>query len=123
MNNAFVDDKDELVIDTSVVLRERQTELTNLVTAINELAKNENWQVLKKLLFDGLVEKIDRQLTAEVKKNELNPTEIYRLQGQLVWAKRYSDLYKLAETYKLELNQITKKLNENAPIRTSRPYD
>ena len=123
MNNAFVDDKDELVIDTSVVLRERQTELTNLVTAINELAKNENWQVLKKLLFDGLVEKIDRQLTAEVKKNELNPTEIYRLQGQLVWAKRYSDLYKLAETYKLELNQITKKLNENAPIRTSRPYN
>ena len=116
MNNAFVDDKDELVIDTSVVLRERQTELTNLVTAINELAKNENWQVLKKLLFDGLVEKIDRQLTAEVKKNELNPTEIYRLQGQLGWAKRYSDLYKLAETYKLELNQITKKLNENATI-------
>jgi len=113
MNNAFIDEPD-LVIDTTVLLRERQTELTNLIEAINELAKNEAWKTLKKLLFDGLVEKIERQLNAEVKKTQLNPIEIYRLQGQLSWAKRYSDIYKLAETYKQELNQITKKLNASS---------
>lgn len=117
MNNAiFMVDSEELVVDTTVLLRQRQAELTKIIEAINSLAKQPEWQSLKELVFDGLVEKLEKSLQQEAKKTELLPAEIYRLQGQLLWAKRYSDLYKLAEAYKLELNNLTKKLNENGPI-------
>lgn len=113
MNNArFVEE--EVIVDTTVLLRQRKTELLKIIKAIDNLSKNPDWQDLKKLLFDGLVEKLEKNLQAESKKNELQPPEIYRINGQLLWARRYSDLYKLAEAYKAELNNITKKLNENA---------
>ncbi len=105
---------DDIVVDTNVILRERKVVLLKMIGAIDSLSKNKEWQVLKELVFDGAVEKLEKNLLMEVKKNELQPIQIYRLQGQLLWAKRYSDIYKLAEDYKLELNQITKKLNENA---------
>lgn len=110
MNNAFLDD--EIVVDTTVLLRERKVELTRIIEAVNHLASNEDWQVLKELLFDGQVEKLEKNLLAEAKNIDLNAPKIQRLNGQLEMAKRF-DLYKLAETYKLELNHITKKLNEN----------
>lgn len=114
MNNANLGMEEEIVVDTTVFLRQRKTELVKIIEAINNLSKNDDWQVLKGLVFDGMVEKLEKTLQAEAKKIELNAPEIYRLNGQLTWAKRYSDLYKLAETYKAELNNITKKLNENA---------
>lgn len=100
--------------DTTVILRQRQTELLKIIEALQGVIKTDQWQVLKELMFDGLVESLQRRLQTEASKNELNSPEIYRLNGQLLWAKRYSDLNKLTETYKVELNQITKKLNENA---------
>jgi hypothetical protein len=102
--------------DNTIILRERLTELTKIIGAINALADRDEWKVLKELVFDGQVERIEKSLLSETKLNELQPAEIYRLQGQLVWARRYSDLYKLAETYKAELINITKKLNENGTI-------
>src|SRR6185295_15648405 len=121
MNNSqLINDDEEIVVDTTVILRERKTELLKIIAAINALAKNADWNTLKELVFDGLVEKLEKNLQVEVKKNELLPPEIYRLNGQLLWAKRYSNLYKLAEVYKVELNNISKKLtqetNENATI-------
>lgn len=114
MNNSQIILEEELVVDTTVILRERKTELVKIIEAINKLAKNDSWQTLKEIVFDGLVESLQKRLRVECEKNELNAPEIYRLNGQLQWARRYSDLYKLAETYKIELNNITKKLNENA---------
>jgi len=114
MNNALLIEEDELAIDTTVVLKERRAELMKLLGAIDNLSKNPDWQTVKELVFDGMTEKIEKSLQAEAKKNELCTPEIYRLQGKLNWAQRYSDVYKLAEVYKLELNQLTKKLNANA---------
>lgn len=105
---------EEIVVDTTVLLRERKTELFKIVEAVDHLSKNLDWQVLKELVFDTLVAKVEKSLELESKKNELNTAEIYRLQGKLEAVKRYSDLYKLAESYKAEINQITKKLNDNA---------
>lgn len=110
MNNAKFVDEEEITVDNSL-LRQRKATLIKLIEAINELSKNKDWQIMKDLLFDGLVEKIERNLLAEAKQNKLNDPEIYRLQGQLTWAKRYSDPYRLAETYRIELGEITKRLN------------
>lgn len=110
MNNARLE-LDEPV-DLVSPLTERKIELTRMIEAINRLAPNPDWQTLKELLFDGQVEKIEKQLLLEAKNLELNAQKIQRLNGNLEWAKRF-DLYKLAETYKVELNSITKKLNEN----------
>lgn len=115
MNNArLLDDEPELVVDTTVSLQERKIKLTRMLEAINNLSKDENWHVLKELLFDPAVKILENNLRVESEKFELLLPAIYRLQGQLSQARRYSDLYKLAETYKLEINSITKKLNENA---------
>lgn len=113
MNNSFLKDEEE-VIDNSGVLYKRKTELTKIIESINSLSKNPNWQILKELVFGKVEERLEKSIQVEAKKNELQPAEIYRLQGQLLWAKRYSNIYKLAEAYKIELDNITKKLNENA---------
>lgn len=119
MNNSFIATEnilDEPIIDTSAILRQRQTELLEIIKAIETISKSSEWQSLKRLIFDNKLEGLEKQLKIESTKNELNAPEIYRLNGQLIWAKRYSDFYKLAEVYKTELNNITKKLNENATI-------
>jgi len=122
VNNSFLQEmfEDAVVADTTVILRERKEELTKIVEAINHLAQTADWQLLKDRVFDGQVEKIKKNLQLESEKSELQPTKIYRLQGELEWAKRYSDLYKLAETYKVEINNITKKLNDYDSSGTSR---
>lgn len=111
MNNARFVDEEEITIDNTL-LRQRKATLIKLIEAINELSKNKDWQVMTDLLFKGLVEKTEKNLLSEAKQNKLNDPEIYRLQGQLIWAKRYSDLYRLAETYRIELGDITKRLNQ-----------
>lgn len=119
MNNGFLQD-DEVVIDTTVVLRERQVKVIKIIEAINALSSREEWRVLKDLIFDGALKRVEDSLQTESRKDELFVPTIYRLQGELKWAKKYSDLYKLAETYKVELESINKKLtkenNENGTI-------
>lgn len=116
MNNAQIETEAEWTeVDMTPTLQERKGVLVRLIEAINKLSKNEDWHTLKELLFDGQLELLEKQLLSEAKLNELNDPKIYRLQGNLEWARRF-DLYKLAETYTKELNGITKKLNENAPI-------
>ena len=109
MNNGQIEIDEE--IDLTPGLQERKSTLLRLIEAVDNLSKNESWHTLKQLLFDGQIEKLEAQLLNEAKTNELNSSKIYRLQGNLEWARRF-DLYKLAETYKKELNGITKKLNE-----------
>lgn len=110
MNNArFEIEKEE--IDLSESFEKRKGELLKILEAIDNLSKNQDWQILKEFLFDGQTEKIERALLNEAKNIEINASKIHRLNGNLEWAKRY-DLYKLAETYKIELNNVNKKLNE-----------
>jgi len=115
MNNAQIEiDADwNEVPDMTPSLQEKKAVLLRLIEAIDKLSSNEDWQTIKELLFDEQVEKLEKQLLNEAKAIELLSPKIYRLQGNLEWARRF-DLYKLAETYKAELNQVTKKLNENA---------
>lgn len=116
MNNSFIaienvslnEDKKDI---NKPFLRAKETKLTAVIEAIVRLANNEDWLLLKEEVFDGVVESLKKQRDTEVEKKPLNGPVIHSLNGQLVWAKKYSDILTLAEIYKLELVNIRKVLN------------
>lgn len=119
MNNSYIafGSLEADMVDTTV-LRQKQQELLKIIEAVSKVANSGEWKQLRELVFDKQVERLEKELKSASLQNELNSPEIYRLQGKITWAKRYSDFYKLTETYKTELKQITLKLetNENATI-------
>ena len=84
-------------------IRDRQQVLIESITAIDEVLKTKAWQTLKELVFDSRVESLKRQLLSEAEADEPNLKRMYRLQGELTWARRYSDLKSYAEKLSSEL--------------------
>ena len=107
MNNSQVEvDIAESKDSREVSLIQRQGELVKIVEALRRVADSEDWHVLKKLVFDGVIETLERQLKSEAQKAEVVTPELYRLQGQLVWARKYADLHKLSEFFKNQVEGI-----------------
>ena len=96
-------------------LQKQLGELAQIVEAINRVEASEDWQKLKKLLFDDTVKNIERQSQLEVNKSKVDLPAIYRLQGQLVWAKKYSDLRKLSEAFRQQIENLKNQINEKNP--------
>ena len=96
-------------------LQEKQGELAQLVEAINRVDTGEDWRKLKELLLDGIVEKLERQLKDEARKDEISLPKLYRLQGQIEWARRYTNLKKIADDKRLELESIKKQIYGSDP--------
>src|SRR3990167_7650819 len=96
-------------------LQEKQGELARLVEAINRVEANEDWQKLKELFLDRVVEKLERQLKDEAKKDEVSLPKLYRLQGQIEWAKKYTNLKKISDDKRLELENFKKQIHESNP--------
>lgn len=111
MNNSFIAQQNvnlslEEPQDKSEAIQEKQAVLTRIIEAIETINQTSEWKTLKVIIFDDLEKSIERRLKAESEKTELSPSEIYRLQGQLLWARKYADFKKLAEIYKLELTKL-----------------
>ena len=87
-------------------LQKQQGESTQLVEAINRVENSDDWRKLKELLLDGVVTSLEKSLRSESEKRELNLPEIYRLQGQLGWARKYTNLGKLVEVKRKEIENI-----------------
>ena len=85
-------------------LQEKQGELAKLIETINRVEANEDWRKLKELFLNGVVDKLERQLRDEAAKREVHLPNIYRLQGQIEWAKKYTNLKKISDDKRLELN-------------------
>lgn len=114
MNNSLLEiEEDKKSEDIKPLIRKKQSELLKIIETLEAVASSKEWKLLDEYIFSKQVDSIKKRLETESTKNELQPAEIYRLNGQLLWAKRYSNLYKLAEVYKAELNNLTQKLNEN----------
>ena len=116
MNNSFIALENNEVLEDEKIdrlpwLRNRQGELTKTIEAINRIAVSSDWGILKSEVFEGLVESLEKKLRIESEKEQLNSSEIHRLQGQLIWAKKYSDFNQLAEFFKIELLNIKKQIN------------
>ena len=96
--------------DATPALRVKETELVAKIEALESISINPDWITLKIKVFDGVVESLKKQRDHEVEKKPLNGPVIHSLNGQLAWAKKYSDILGLASIYKLELQNVRKKL-------------
>lgn len=119
MNNSKIafDNVEEGFIDRRETLLIQQGTLTQIVEAIKGVELSTDWQKLKRLVLDDVVENLESKLFAEVSRKEINTSEIYRLQGQLEWAKKYADLHKLAESFKQQVDNLKKLNNEQTNPR------
>lgn len=97
--------------DDTPILRAEEEKLIKIIQAIEAVASSPEWETLKELVFDGVVESLDRQKAAETNKQPINTDKIHSLNGQLAWAKRYSNFTTLGEAYRLRLREIKGKLN------------
>lgn len=92
--------------DLSPAMRQKETELLEILDAINHIKASNYWKLLHEKVLTGVLAGLQRRI-----RSEKNPTEIYRLQGQIVWAEKYTDLDKLAQAYQNELSLVRKQLN------------
>ena len=114
MDNSFIaqNNIEEEPQDLRPQLREREAEFVKIIEALGQVEAADGWQKLKELLWDDVVEKLERLIVFEARAKEINTPELYRLQGQLAWAKRYSNLEELRNIFKVELKNIKKSLND-----------
>ena len=92
-------------------LQEKRASLTRSIEALQKVANLRDWTVLRDEMFDGVVESLERELRTESLKKDLDNSKIHSLQGQLVWARKYTDLKSLADGLKVELKRIKKLLH------------
>lgn len=103
MNNALVnllEDEEIPQLNEAEIAR-----LTRLIEAIDGVLRTKDWQTLEELHFTQETDRVERLLLSEAKK-DLNDREIYRLQGEMKWAKRYADIRKWAEFLKNQLENL-----------------
>lgn len=113
MNNSKIAfDNLEKETDRTSVLEKERGRLARIVEAINGVESSDEWQKLKSLVFNNVLETLEKQLKDEASKLELNAPEIYRLQGQLLWARKYLDLKEFVRWYKYQLENINNQINE-----------
>ena len=67
---------------------------------------------LKKEIFDGVVETLEKAQKVEASKDKPDLSILTNINGQLVWARKYTDLKKMADILMVRLNEIRKKLNQ-----------
>lgn len=121
MNNSKIALDNEEVLDIpdkSQILRQHEKKLIKLIEAIERVSHTSDWKILNDHLFDDLVGSLERRLSQEASKDNIDLPTTYRLQGQIVWAKKFSDFRKLADSFRSELSNIRKQLGTeplNAP--------
>lgn len=115
MNNSKIafDNLEEEEEEKSFILQKQQGELSQIVEAINRVEQSQDWQKLKRLVLDGVLETLERQLKSEAQKPEVVTPELYRLQGQLAWARKYADLKKLSEFFRNQIEGIKHQLKSD----------
>lgn len=111
MNNSFITAEREEPIDKSEKLRARESELVKIIEAIKVTEGSPEWSTLKSYVFDGVLDSLERRMASEANKMPLDDKEIYKLQGQIAWAKKYSKLDTLANAFRLELINVRSQLN------------
>lgn len=89
-------------------LRAREAELVKIIDAIKGIVGTAEWSTLKLLVFDGEVERYEKQVSLAAKSATIDTSHLYRLQGQLVHSRRFSKLEELADAFRLELINVRK---------------
>lgn len=98
---------DEEAFDRKPLLRQRETELTAIIEALEAISGSEYWAVLENMLFIPERNKLQRQLG-----KENNPTVMYRLQGKLEQANK--SIADQIQVHRFELQKVRKQLDGKA---------
>ncbi len=103
MNNAFQlsEEKEEVVEEH---INEQVNNLSIILDALQNVEGSSYWKLLQQHLFGPELSKVKSQL-----EKEKEPIEMYRLQGEIKWAKRY-DFPTLIEKYRTTLQALKRKL-------------
>lgn len=101
MNNALVKTKEPETIDRTPWLKQQEAELIKIIEAIQNIKQSNFWKLLREKVFDGVVTSIQQKL-----QDEKDEKELYRLQGQMAWAGKFTDLDKLEKVYRDQLEII-----------------
>lgn len=106
MNNSRITLDTEQVTDLLPKLKEEESRVVRIIEAIQGASQTKEWSTLKNEVFDKLVGSLERDLRTEAKRDDPDPKKLNRLSGELKWAEKYSDLSKLEESYRLQLQRI-----------------
>lgn len=96
-------------------LREEEGKLVKIIEALNTIADSKEWSTLKNTVFDGVVETLEKQLKAEASKDDPDKMVLAKINGQLVWARKYADLESLSNVFRLQLTQVRTLLYGKTP--------
>lgn len=119
MNNSFLKTESTPIalenVEPTQQLEEREAVLRSLIEAISTIRSSQEWRTLKKLVLDGKVESLTRELLSEARSDTPNQCKLAKLAGELRWAERFSDLEKLEALYRTEITKIKTKLHGKTP--------
>ena len=101
---------DDPIIDITPTLRAKEANLMTIIESLKNIATNRDWMILQERIFNEVVENLEKRLLSEAKKRPLDEGEIYSLNGQLTWARKYADLNKMVKDYWNELTNVRKQL-------------
>lgn len=111
LDNVF----DEPEVDRKPQLREQESELVKIIEALGKVAGSKDWSTLKNTVFAGVVETLETKLKAEASKDDPDKMVLAKINGQLVWARKYVDLDSLTNVFRLQLTQVRTLLYGKTP--------
>lgn len=101
---------DDPVIDITPTLRAKESNLMAIIESLKIIATNRDWMILQERIFNEVEKNLEKRLLSEAKKRPLDEGEIYSLNGQLIWARKYADLNKMVKDYWNELTNVRKQI-------------
>lgn len=101
-----IDDRGQT--DNTEWYKKRQQEILAILAALRNINGSKYWKTLDELLWKDIVRSLENTL-----RNTSDEKQIYRLQGQLVWARSFSDFSKLIARFENELRGISSQLTEH----------
>lgn len=97
-------------IENTELYRERHAELIKIVEAFASLEKSKEWEVLKELVFDKELERIENRIKSESLASEIDTIKLYRLQGRREFAKQFCDVKRYVDFLVKQLEELKKHL-------------
>lgn len=111
LSQVQVDLADGFREDLGPRLQAEEARLLRISEAIQGIGQSKEWSTLKTEIFDTLVNVLEKDLKTEAEKMDCDPSKLNRITGKLEWARKYSDLSKLGNEYRVQLSNVRRNLN------------
>lgn len=99
---------EESAYDVVPHLREQQTEVVQVLEALEAVNRSKHWQTLQSKVFQSSLDVLQKAI-----RNEKDPKELFRIQGQLGWGEKYTNLEDLIVYYRRKLENIKNQIKQH----------